>query len=463
MNSIEFVWYAIVAIASVAAAANWRQGIYVGILIDVLRDPVRKLIPGQPVMVTLSGSFVWICIILAVLFSRQDQLRLLYQRYPRLRTAMGLLLLALIPAAVVTIVSYSRGWLVAAIGGLSYLVPTLGVLAGFVFVRAERDVTRMMFWYVAVNLVMLFSVPMEYLKLDIPALGGIDHVWIRYRTGYIVDLMCGWYRSPDIMGLHAAHVIIFSIILGGHPKSQGKIAWLLPVLFAGFCLLVSGRRKMLGMPLVFVAVYLFLGIVYQVARVGRLSAFAAVGLLIGAAAALVLWNPQDSAEYTEFATTLLTEGADRSQEMILGSTISTLKQAGILGGGLGMATQGKYYAGVSAERHFRGWQEDGVSRLVFEFGIPGVLLLVVGILLLLSCILQSLRGLPTRSREILMQLALVAVVASDAASFAISHQQFSGDPVNALLVTLMLGMVLKFPLLFSRSRERRPTQVPVKT
>ncbi len=445
MSAIELVWYAIVALACLIAAGNWRKGVYAGVLIDVLRDPVRKLIPEQPVMITLSGTAVWLCIIVAVLLSRRDQLKLLKQRYPQLRVAMTLLLLAIIPAAGVTVVTYSGGWIVASIGAMSYLLPTLGVLAGFAFLRKEGDIANLMLWYVVVNVPMLLSVPMEYMKMDVPALGGIDHVWIRYRTGYIVELMCGWYRSPDIMGLHAAHVIIFGIILCVRPQSRGKIAWLLPVLFAGFCVLVSGRRKMLGMPLVFVAVYLILGTIYQVARVGRLTAITVVCAMFGSFIAILFWSPDESAEYTDFATTLFTEGAQRSHELIVGSTISTLQQSGILGGGLGMATQGKYYAKVSTTRSQRGWQEDGVSRLIFEFGLPGILFLSIALYLLLASVLQSLRGLPKRSREILMQLALVAVIASDAASFVISHQQFSGDPVNALLVTLMLGMVLKFP------------------
>ncbi|GAB5442262.1 MAG: hypothetical protein Fues2KO_26110 [Fuerstiella sp.] len=451
MTALELIWYCIAIAGCVFALADWRKAIYVGIVIDALRDPVRKLIPEQPILITLSGVGIWLVIVVMVLVSRRDQLKILYANYPKLRSAVHLMLIALVPAAAISTISYGRGWLMALIGGASYVIPMMGVLTGFAALRTERDIARIMYAYVVVNVVMLIGVPLEYLEVPIAGLGGIEYDWIRYHDDQVVDLMCGWYRSPDIMGLHAAHVIMFSLILAIRPKGEGKGLWLMPVLWAAFCLLVSGRRKMVGIPMVFVAVFLILGLTYRVAKISRLTGVVVISMLIGGAAAIFFWSPDESAEYTDFATSLFTEGWERSNEVIVGSTLGTLQQAGIIGGGLGTATQGRHYAGVQTERHLRGWQEDGVSRLFLEFGVPGVCLLVISVFLLLSAFLKSLRSLPRSSNEILMQLGLVSVIAGDAASFAISHQQFSGDPVSALLVTLMVGMVLKFPGLLQRS------------
>lgn len=450
MTALELIWYCIAIAGCVFALADWRKAIYVGIVIDALRDPVRKLIPDEPVLITLSGVGIWLVIVVMVLVSRRDQLKVLYANYPKLRAAVHLLLIALVPAAAISTISYSRGWLMAAIGGASYVIPMMGVLAGFAALRTERDIARIMTCYVFVNSVMLIGVPLEYLEVPIPGLGGIEFDWIRYREGYTVDLMSGWYRSPDIMGLHAAHVIMFSLILAIRPKSEGKGLWLLPVLWAGFCVLLSGRRKMVGIPMVFVAAFISLGLIYKVAKINRLTGVVVISVLLGTAGVLLFWSPDDSAEYTDFASSLFTEGLERSNEVIVGSTLGTLQQAGIIGGGLGTATQGRYYAGVQTSRQLRGWQEDGVSRLFLEFGVPGVCLLVVSIFLLLGAFFKSLRSLPRSSNEILVQLGLVSVIAGDAASFAISHQQFSGDPVSALLVTMMVGMVLKFPGILRR-------------
>ena len=48
------IWILFIAFACLAAVANWRKAIYVGILVDVLRDPARKLIADRPIYVTLN-------------------------------------------------------------------------------------------------------------------------------------------------------------------------------------------------------------------------------------------------------------------------------------------------------------------------------------------------------------------------------------------------------------------------
>ena len=445
MSSTEAIWYTFVVVACLIAMADWRRGIYAGILVDVLRDPVRKLVPEQPVVITLSGALVWLTIVLFAVLSQRRQTATLFRNYPGVRTALHLLVIALLPAFGISCISYPRGWLMASIGGASYVIPTLGIVAGFVLSQKEEQIERMLRFYIAANVVMLISVPMEYMGVDVPALGGIDNVWIRYRPGVIVNLMCGWYRSPDIMGLHAAHVIMFSLLLSIRRADNLRPVWIVSAVWAGFCVLLSGRRKMMGIPLIFVAVFLFLGMVYRVSRVSRLAGAAVLAATLGGAVMLYLWSPDEAEGYTEYATSLFTESGERANDLIITGTITTLKQSGIVGAGLGTATQGRYYAGVQTSRGARGWQEDGVSRLFLEFGVPGVILLFCSVCLLVGAIGKSMRLLPPTTSQMVLQLGLVGIVAGDAASYAISHQQFSGDPVSALLVTMMVGMILGVP------------------
>lgn len=446
MSSIEITWYACVAFACLIAMADWRRGIYVGILIDVLRDPIRKLAPTQPVSITLSGAVVWLVIVLMATVANRTYIRNLYRNYPGVRTAMHFVIIALVPAFGISAISYYRGWVMASIGAASYIIPMFGVLAGFALCEKEEYIIRILRFYIFVNVVMLISVPMEYMKLPVEALGGIDNVWIRYRPGVIVDLMCGWYRSPDIMGLHAAHVIMFSLLLAVRHRENLRGLWIVFAIWAAFCVLLSGRRKMIGIPLVFVAMFLLLGTIYRVSRVNRFVGISLFAGLLGAATLIVVWGHDEASDYTEYATSLFTEGGERANSLIVSGTVETLRQAGLIGAGLGTATQGRYYAGVIVnDRAARGWQEDGISRLFLEFGVPGVLLLLCALCLLIGAIAKSMRLLPTESTQILLQLGLVAIIIGDAASYAISHQQFSGDPVSALLVTLMVGMVLGLP------------------
>ncbi len=469
MSTGEMLWLLFLGGVCILALVDWKRAIYLGLLVDVLRDPIRKLTEEQPIRITVAGAVVWLLILVSATFSQRAELRTFLRNYPKLKSALTFLVLAIGPPFILSCLLYQRGWLMASIGAASYLIPSIGVFTGFAFLRKPGDAFNLMKWYVLLNSIMLLSVPMEYLDWDVPALGGIQFEWIRYREGYIVDLMSGWYRSPDVMGLHAAHVIMFSLILTIRSSSVTRIAWLAPVLWAGFCVLLSGRRKMVGVPLVFVAVFLALGMYFRVARVSRFAGFALFAALMGGAGVAFFWAPEESFEYTDFASSIFTEGVERSNEVIVGSTISTLQQVGVLGKGLGTATQGRHYAGIDQTK-FQGWQEDGVSRLFMEFGVPGVLLLIAAIVWSLQGVLQALSRVSPKSNDVLLQLGLTAVVAGDAASFAISHQQFSGDPINALVVTLLFGMILRVPLMGTTQRAspnanqqmmvQRPSLVP---
>src|SRR5690606_20859328 len=139
-----------------------------------------------------------------------------------LKSMLACLMMAIIPAALLSLILYPGGYLLAAIGGLSYMAPLAGLAFGYLLPRSERDIYRLMQFYTIINSVMLIGVPLEYMDFDLPALGGINMDWIRYRDGYIVDLMTGFYRSPDIMGLHAAHVIMFSLSLAIRTKSPER-------------------------------------------------------------------------------------------------------------------------------------------------------------------------------------------------------------------------------------------------
>ncbi len=451
---IENIWYSSVIICCILALSNWRLGIYLGILLDCLRDPLRKLTIDQSVLITLTGMLVWGFVIVGAIQQNQTELRQIFQRYRSIRSMLGALTLALVPAAAISIFLYQNGWKVAVVGAISYLAPLVGIAVGYLIPRSESDVERLFKFYVGVNSLMLVGVPLEYLDYNIPALGGIDANWIRYRTGYIVDLMCGFYRSPDIMGLHAAHVIMFSLILALREKATSRPFWMSLALWATFCILLSGRRKMIGIPMIFVVAFLCFSTVRKAKGASRLATITAVAACTFATLGSLFWSPDASKEYHDFASSLFTEGVSRSNEVIVASSIETLRQAGILGSGLGMATQGRYYVKSKGDAGGRNWQEDGVSRLILEFGVPGCLLLGVAGYQLLVSLKKAFQMVPRGSPEQEVQIACASVVCGDAASFAISHQQFSGDPVNGLFVLLMLGMVLGIPRVYFRRQSR---------
>jgi len=453
---VDDVWYAIVLAGSLVALGNWRAGIYAGLLLDCLRDPVRKLAADQSVMITIGGAVVWAAVLARMLIDHQSEIRTMLRRYPPLKPMIAFLLLAVVPGALLSCVLYSGGWKLAVIGSVSYIAPLVGIAAGYFLASSEEAVYRVLRVYAILNSIMLIGVPLEYLDYDIPALGGIQTDWVRYRDGYTVDLIAGFYRSPDIMGLHAAHVAMFSALLFLKSRSVSKFGWAGLVLWAAACMLLSGRRKMVGIPFVFLAVYIAIAWYRGLRQINKMVALLATCGLAGVGIFVGVWDDGMSSEYTEYAGTIVTEGAMRMNDVVIKGSIGTLQQVGILGAGIGTATQGRYYVEVGSTRQSRGWQEDGVSRLLMEFGVPGLIFVGISGFCLMRCLWKSLLIVPPTSSVQALQVGALGVVFGDLASAIISHQQFSGDPVSGLIVTMLAGVALGAPRIYAASRAARP-------
>jgi len=446
---LQYLFYLIVAATVVVALANWRAALYVCLVLDVLRDPVRKVTEGHPVWITQSVNLVWIAIAAAVLVTERKRVAMLLRQYPQLRTALVLLCLALLPGAVMSLTGFGAGWKLALLGSASYLALIPGVLVGYCFARNQRDISRLMTVYCLANAVMLVGGLFEYFKWRVPGLGGIDVYWLRYRTGYTVDLISGFYRSPDIMGLHAANVCMFASILGATRRKGTRLGWWALVAWAALLLFLCGRRKMIGIPFVFGASFVFLQMRY-VRKVSRADWYMLAATAGIALAFLFAHDVGFSPHYATYGSTLATEGIERARGSVFGSPLGTFRQTGVFGLGLGTATQGAY--------HFVGksltWQEDGVGRLVVELGLIGAAFFAIAAILVVRRCHAALKMAAGRIPVLRLQTGLLSLVIANLASFVISHQAYSGDPSSVCIVLLCVGIVLFLPA-------RRPTLLPI--
>src|SRR5579863_3566160 len=300
---LEFLYYGGLAAAVMWAILDWRRGIYLCLVFDTIRDPIRKLTDEKPVVITLAACALWIAVLLGASHRLGPRLFTLTRQMPPLRNAFILMMCAMIPAATVSLANYEGGWKVASIGLLSYAVPMLGVVIGYHYMRRSNDLVPLMGFYCVLNGVFLSSALFEFLKWDIPGLGGINFIWIRHRGGGLgaVELICGFYRSPDLMGLHAANVAMFATMLTIRRESRFKWLWLALVLWGSFCLLLSGRRKMIGMLLVFGIVYLGL----RLRSVGLKRIMPFVFVLLSALLMIHLLTREvvETQEYADYAQT----------------------------------------------------------------------------------------------------------------------------------------------------------------
>ncbi len=244
-----------------AAFVNWRHAIFLTIVLDAVRDPLRKVTPDQPVWMSQAISIVWVLIFINCLTQGYQILPAIRRTFPRTREGTFFLIMALIPGAILSMFLYRNGWILVVIGALSYLGPLLGLVIGVSFADRESDIYRFMRIYVLVNSVVLVGSIAEHSGWNWPGLGGlIGFEWIRHMPGVLVRMVSGFFRSPDIAGFHAAHVVVFALILS-LPRSKRdnpRLYWLAPGLFALYTLFLAGRRKMFSIPVIFLVVWILL-------------------------------------------------------------------------------------------------------------------------------------------------------------------------------------------------------------
>ena len=441
---MDIFFYIVVAVGAMFAITDWRYGLTIAIVLDCFRDPVRKLSEGEPTLVTYCVGVVWAASFVNLFAGHHSGLRKVRRRFPWLERAITWYVIGLIPGAVISLALYQNGVMLAALGFISYAAPLLGVALGVALAFELRHLKRLLQIYVILNSIAFVGSIAEWLRWDWMALGGLQGFeWIRHMPGVIVRLISGFFRSPDIAGFHAANALMVSAILllnrGDQPRMRRRInpLWLSTAVWSVVPLLLCGRRKMLIMPVVFVAAYLLYLQIAARRNVVQMLGYITVIVAIAAVPLAIYRDEEGLEDHQAYYATTISDVAPRLKENVGMGVLGTLRQSGLMGSGLGVATQGAQHFAIEERRNV--WQEDGVSRLFKELGIPGVILISVSALILLN------RGRREIRRQKLLplielQALFFALVLANLASFVASHQHFSGDPANALWVLLFGGV-----------------------
>lgn len=437
--------FAICVIAAVALAwSDWRRGIFLLILVGTLQDPVRKLTPGAPPVLAIAALPVWLATV-AGAYRSDPKLWSRFQRaYPQAAKAMGVFVLCLAPP-ILLVLSFGLGaWRLALLGSFAYLAPLVMVVVGFSLVRRPADLRRLLVFQAGYTTLFLSGAWLEFLGVfpESPALGteALGVQWVRTRSGAsAIELIAGLYRSPDLMAWHAATLVMGATALSlQRPRARDRL-WLAAAIWGGACLLMAGRRKAMIMPVLFVASFALYSFANR--KAGRVVPLAAASALIVFSVLFAAGEVSLDSGYLEYAASAATEAPTRLSEGTAGALQRTFMQSGLLGRGIGSATQGGQHlmdAGIE-----RGWQESGASKVLAELGIPGFLgALWLGFVLGRGVLRAARQGRAFRDDPV--QPALIGVLVANAASFTVSHQIYS-DIVVVTLTATLVGVALSSP------------------
>jgi hypothetical protein len=466
----DFEVYGLVIIAMALSFANWRVGVLICLIVGFLQDPLRKLVPGEPVVFTvLVGAPLLATVLGAHLRNVHLSFRPLHSWSKVLRKPLNwFILLVIIQSGAAVIKTGSP--IVGAIGALSYFAPLPAILLGYQYSRNQRDIVKVIKVYLIVGVLMALTVYLSYAGFEWTILKQVGSgLFIYSMERGRLNLYSGFLRSPEIAAWHAATAgcLLMLMSLAVFRNTILKIVSGALALALTGAILLTGRRKFLVELVLFVAIFALLLIwfrrsVIKSAVLSKSALLLAGGLVVGSMGYMFV-TPDETATdirpYYERGVSVRNDMTDRVSLMTLGSFQYVIQQNGILGSGAGTGSQGvQHFGGASTGLAAEG----GLSKVLAELGVPGFVLLlwlVIGLGRYLWSILHMPfeRALDPGLSKLIF--GLVALLATNAVVFVIAHQVF-GDPFVLILLGFFLGFVMATPKIVVRNApdRRRATE-----
>lgn len=438
---VLIVFLGLVGLCALRAFGNWRTGILLMILIASIQDPVRKLVPGTPGWMTLATAPIFLAAVSGAILTTPGWWPRFRAQFPKIGSWLRLLILASVPAALISATYGPGSWKLTILGAFSYSLIFLAVITGYHFPRHIADVRRILAVYCVAHGIMLSGAALEFSDLFTgwKVLGSqvLGYTWRRDMWGYLVEMISGFYRSGDVMGWHAAAVAILSLVLALTSDIRKRWLWFLISGGAIFALLVCGRRKMVYMLPVFAIALMW--IYWQAGRKGKTWSIAFLLAMPAASVYIVTDLLGTDATQIRYYRESSDETLDTFQAQGFRALYDTYDQAGFWGEGLGTATPGSHHIKVARPRV---WQESGPSRVLVELGVPGALGFVAVLLAILLSLWRVTRiAIVTRSPSGNYAAALMAFFIANAGSLMVSGQILA-DPFIASFLGFLVGLTL---------------------
>jgi len=430
---IPILFGAILLVAIGVALIDWRAGWFAAILCGVLQDPFRKMTPGTPAVMTMSIVAVYSVVLIAAAATLYRNRRDFAFRFPNVYSSAFIVIIFLMLAALRGIATFGVAlWKVPVLSFFIYCVPIPAVLLGYSWLTREEQLVRFFTFYSILTSIALVGTPLEYLGVHSSALGMVAMPWgfIRHLPGLQIRVLSGIYRAPDIMGWHASMLVIVAIIMAMRARVLTRAwPWIVVASWGFLNCIISGRRKAIYMVAAFALAFFWR--YFKRLTVAQLSSIVIVSIAL-AGVVYVISRSEKSSVYTRGAKTTGAEVFDRLE----GGARESIEQHGILGAGLGAATQGvRHLTGSETDL---GWQEGGLAKLVVELGVPGVLAMVLLAWCLFRMMLRITAVGDIEGTSQVLRVGLFGIVMANIANFMASAQAYS-DPVLTLCSAFFLG------------------------
>ena len=468
------IFSVIILFCAVSAILDWRKGIYACVVAALVQDPLRKLLPEEPVYLTLIAAIV-LSLAAARAFSNgvNFKLRQITGWSHRLGTPFLVLMLWIVIQTLNSLVTIGNP-LVTAVGLATYIAPIPALILGYQFaLRAGPEGVQdwLRFYLVLVGSA-LSTVFLEYTGLESDLFGQVGEGMKVYDLGTVLIGKTGIFRSTEVAAWHATAAACFAFIVLTSSKINNRriiIAVVVVAIMVAISVL-TGRRKSIMAVAIFATTYLFLfALLYKDVQnwlLGLIAVSATLFLIFGGILHSETASHSDRAlEYQLFlerGAMVFEDAPDRVLSMTLGQAKWATRTTGILGAGVGVATSGARHVS-SIGQQFGGAGEGGIGKLLVELGIPGLILIGWFMLVLVRHFWRILRYTARRSSSVFrLSAGLVAFLVANGMIFVVNTQIFS-DFFVLIVFGLTLGFLLAMPALAKRSITTVPNKAATAT
>jgi len=229
------------------------------LLIGFTQDSFRKLVEGEPFFFVVMVGVVFGVVFLTTL-NRVGANRTIEPFTGWSTNTSQPLSAFLILLAAQFFHSYLRfgSPVISLIGLISYLAPFFAIVVGYYSVNRAQDIRRFMLLYVVAGLLVALTVVMSFLGIEWAIFKEVGSGLKIYDQGTVLRSYSGFMRTGEVAAWHCAITACFIIVL--FMTSKSKKSAILVIALVAFLLTaaaLTGRRKMVMLFSVFVAIYFF--------------------------------------------------------------------------------------------------------------------------------------------------------------------------------------------------------------
>lgn len=438
----------------VASEYKWKGALLYTIFAGFIQDPLRKLSEfDSSYFAAVSLIFFLLTFLILKASQKRWNLALICWLNPTIITFLPIFFYLLLLQSLNSLARFNDIRLTI-VGALFYIIPLISLWVGFNIACDLRFLRKVIIIYVFLCSLTAFTILLNLWGFQSELFKEVGPGIEITGTGFGYS---GLWRTSEIAGWHLAAGACFSFILGmTESKTFQQILYFLLSLGLSFLTVTTGRRKSLGLVIIFIALFLlYYSFNLKGNKISRAIASFISVLVISLSMYGLIFSTETQILLEPFlnrsSTLTVEESQDRLQVQGIGSFLRGIEVAGPIGYGLGIGSNsGNTGIGEGRQeiRSISYISEGGAGRLIIELGIIGLAIMIYFfmqfIILYFKNFLLS-RQLLDFGSDLLVGLTLFSL--ANLITF-ISASQLYSDPFVLIIIGICLGSFLSIPHLY---------------